>query len=184
MTFQLKSLGPYRIERSEEYAPGGSDSSYAEMVRVRGSKPKPPYFMVPSHLYKHSESELGLYLFERKNLWRALGKALNLKIDISGKEIMVNFPISLFPDIAKIVPFVRKAIRKIPYTEEEKRKMVLNLHKGRSSMTGGIDLKTVNSRGKASEDNLIPDGTSNPDNPDKKSHPINPQREVRNVRPV
>ena len=108
MTSQLKALGPYRIEKAEEYAPGGSESSYAEMVRVRGSKPKPPYFMVPSHLYKHSESELGLYLFERKNLWRALGKALNLKIDISGKEIMVNFPISLFPDVAKIVPFVRK----------------------------------------------------------------------------
>ena len=108
MTSQLKALGPYRIEKAEEYAPGGSESSYMEIIRVRGSSPDPPYSMVPSHLFKHSESELGLYMKERKNLWRALGKALNLKIDISGKEIMVNFPISLFPDVAKIVPFVKK----------------------------------------------------------------------------
>lgn len=182
MTFQLKTLGPYRIERSADNVLGAQDNSYAEMIRVRGSKPKPPYFMVPSHLYKYSESELGLYLNERKNLWRALGELLKIRIDVTDMEIMANFPIALFPDVAKIVPFVRKAIRKIPYTEEEKRKMVLNLRKGRSSMTGGIDLKTVNSRGKASEGNLIPDGTSNPDNPNKKPFSINSLKEVRNVR--
>ena len=108
MTFQLKTLGPYRIERSEDNIPGAQDNSYAEMIRVRGSKPEPPYFMVPSHLYKYSEYDLGLYLFERKNLWRELGKLLEIKIDISDREIMVNFPISLFPDVAKIVPFVKK----------------------------------------------------------------------------
>jgi hypothetical protein len=108
MTSQLKALGPYRIERSDEYIPGSSDNSYAEMIRVRGPKPKPPYFLVPSHIYKYSESEIGLYLNGRKNLWRALGKQLKVKIDISDREIMVNFPISLFPDVAKIVPFVKK----------------------------------------------------------------------------
>ena len=108
MTFQLKTLGPYRIERSEDNVPGAQDNSYAEMIRVKGSRPKPPYFMVPSHLYKYSESDMGLYLFERKNLWRELGKLLKVKIDISDREIMVNFPISLFPDVAKIVPFVKK----------------------------------------------------------------------------
>ena len=108
MTFLLKSLGAYRIERSDEYIPGSSDNSYAEMIRVRGPKPKPPYFLVPSHIYKYSESEIGLYLNGRKNLWRALGKQLKVKIDISDREIMVNFPISLFPDVAKIVPFVKK----------------------------------------------------------------------------
>ena len=108
MTFQLKTLGPYRIERGGNYIPGAQDNSYAEMIRVRGSKPEPPYFMVPSHLYKYSEYDLGLYLFERKNLWRELGKLLEIKIDISDSEIMVNFPISLFPDVAKIVPFVKK----------------------------------------------------------------------------
>ncbi len=108
MTFQLKTLGPYRIERSEEYVPGTQDNSYAEMIRVRGSSPDPPCFIVPSHLFKHSESELGLYLNDRKNLWRALRKLLKVRIDITDKEIMLNFPISLFPDVAKIVPFVRK----------------------------------------------------------------------------
>ena len=108
MTFQLKTLGPYRIERSEDNIPGAQDNSYAEMIRVKGSRPKPPYFMVPSHLYKYSESNMGLYLFERKNLWRELGKLLKVKIDISDREVMVNFPISLFPDVAKIVPFVKK----------------------------------------------------------------------------
>ena len=108
MTFQLKTLGPYRIEKAEEYAPGGSESSYAEIIRVRGSGPDPPCFMVPSHLFKHSESELGLYLNDRKNLWRALRKLLKVRIDITDKEIMLNFPISLFPDVAKIVPFVKK----------------------------------------------------------------------------
>ena len=108
MTFQLKTLGPYRIEKAEEYAPGGSESSYVEIIRVRGSGPDPPCFIVPSHLFKHSESELGLYLNDRKNLWRALRKLLKVRIDITDKEIMVNFPISLFPDVAKIVPFVRK----------------------------------------------------------------------------
>ena len=115
MTFQLKTLGPYRIERTEEYIPGAQDNTYTEMIRVRGSKPEPPYFMVPSHLYKYSEYDLGLYLFERKNLWRELGKLLEIKIDISDSEIMVNFPISLFPDVAKIVPFVKKrGSKKLP----------------------------------------------------------------------
>ena len=108
MTFYLKTLGPYRIERSVEYVPATQDNSYAEVIRVRGSMPDPPYFLVPSHLYKYSESELGLYLNDRKNLWRALGKLLNVKIDISDREIMLHFPVSLFREVAGIVPFVRK----------------------------------------------------------------------------
>ena len=106
--FQLKQVDPYRIEPTEEHIPGAQDNSYAEMIRVRGSKPEPPHYVVPSHLYKYSETELGLYLHERKNLWRELGKLLEIKIDISDREIMANFPISLFPDVAKIVPFVKK----------------------------------------------------------------------------
>ena len=140
MTFQLKSLGPFRIERSEEYISGAQDNSYAEMIRVKGSKPKPPFFLVPSHVFKYSEKELGLYLNERKNLWRPLGKLLKVKIDITDKEIMVHFPISLFPELVKVIPLVRKALRKKPYTEEEKRKLVLNLHKGLLSKARGINL--------------------------------------------
>ena len=108
MTFQLKSLGPFRIERTEEYISGAQDNSYAEMIRVKESKPEPPVFKVPSHLYKYSEKELGLYLNERKNLWRQLGELLDVEIDIHDAELTVSFPISKFPDVAKIVPFVKK----------------------------------------------------------------------------
>ena len=108
MTFRPGDLGPYRIERSEEYVPGGSDNSYAGMIRVRGSKLVPPFFMVPSHLYKHSETELGLYLKERKNIWRSLGKVLGEPVDIHEAELVLHFLISRFNDVARIVPFLRK----------------------------------------------------------------------------
>lgn len=156
MTFQLKSLGPYRIERTEEYIPGAQENSYAEMIRIRGSKPEPPVFMVPSHLYKYSESELGLYLKERKNLWRELGVLLGVEIDIHDNELMVNFPISMFPKVSEIVPFVRKTLRKNPLTEEEKRKMVLNLHRKRGPATVGMKQNDMNFNESASDGDSIP----------------------------
>lgn len=107
-----------------------------------------------------------------------MGKLLKVKIDISNKEIMVNFPISLFPEVSKIVPFVRKALRKTPYTEEEKRKLVLNLHKGLLSKSRGINLNGANSRGKDREGNLIPEAYPNPDVSDRKSYRMDLQREV------
>ncbi len=141
MTFQLKSLGPFRIEKSEEYVPGGQDNSYAEMIRVKGSKPEPPYFMVPSHLFKYSESELGLYLNERKNLWRQLGKLLKEHVDIHSEELMVHFPISMFPEVAKIVSFVRKRSRKTPLSEWE-RGRVSHLRSYRKDIMRQNDTKT------------------------------------------
>jgi len=128
MTFQLSRLGPFRVERSEEYIPGGLDNSYAEMIRVRGSKADPPIFMVPSHLYKYSETELGLYLKELKNRWRPLGRILDQRFDISGAELMIHFPISKFSEVAGIVPFVRKRTRIKPMTEDERRRATLNLN--------------------------------------------------------
>ena len=108
MTFKLEQLGPFRVEQTEDYKAKSHDNSYAEMIRVRGSKPKQPYFDVLSHVYKFSEKELGIYLKDHKNLWRQLGKLLNERIDISDEELMVHFSASLFPKIAKIVPFIRK----------------------------------------------------------------------------
>ena len=107
MTFELKQLGPYRIERTEDYD-YADDKSYAEMIRVRGSKPKPPIFLVPTHLYKCSESELALYMKDHKNLWRALGKLLREDIDIADEEIILRFSVAKFRDVARIVPFVSK----------------------------------------------------------------------------
>lgn len=117
---QLKQLDPFRVERTEEYIPGAADNTYTEMIRVRGTKPEPPYFVVPSHLYKYSETELGLYLHERKNLWRQLGRLLDIETEISDPELMVHFPISMFPDVAKIVPFVMKRARRTPLSELER----------------------------------------------------------------
>jgi len=108
MTFRLGMLGPYRVERTEEYISGGSDNSYAEMIRVRKSRDNPPIFQVPSHLYKYSETDLGLYLKEGKNLWRPLGRIVDQTIDISGTELMIHFPSYNFNEVAGIVPFVRK----------------------------------------------------------------------------
>ena len=177
MTFQLKSVGPYRIEPTEEYIPGAADNSYAEMIRVRGSKPEPPYFVVPSHLYKYSESELGLYLHERKNLWRELGKLLKARIDISDRETMVNFPISLFPDVAKIVPFVKKALRKNPLTEEEKRKIVLNLRKSLLSASRGMNLNGAKLREKDGGGKITQDDASTLANRTKNPIFVHSQRE-------
>jgi hypothetical protein len=107
MSFELKQLGPFKIERTEDYDLAG-DKSYAAMIRVRGSKPKAPVFMVPSHLYKYSGTELALYMKDHKNLWRPLGKLLNEDVDVSDEEIILIFPVSRFAEVAKIVPFMRK----------------------------------------------------------------------------
>jgi hypothetical protein len=138
--FQLKQLDPYRIERTEEYIPGAADNSYAEMIRVRGSKTEPPYFMVPSHLYKYSETEMGLYIHERKNLWRQLGKLLGIEIDISDPELMVHFPISMFTEVAKIVPFVRKRGSGTLSPEAIAKRDALNVkrHTDKMRQNGGI----------------------------------------------
>ncbi len=107
MTFQLKTLGSFKVERAKDWG-NDPDSSYSEMIRMKGSKIEPPKFLVPSHLYKYSDKELGLYLKDHKNLWRALGKLLNEEIDIHEAELMIHFPISTFPKVAQIVPFVKK----------------------------------------------------------------------------
>jgi hypothetical protein len=104
---ELKDLGPYRIERSEDWG-NDPDRSYAEMIRVRGSRSESPHFIIPSHLYKYSESELALYMKDRKNAWRSLGDLLNEEIEISEPEMILRFPLSRFPEVSRIVPFVRK----------------------------------------------------------------------------
>jgi hypothetical protein len=151
MTFRLGMLGPYRVERTEEYIPWGSDNSYAEMIRVRRSRANPPVFMVPSHLYKYSETEMGLYLKDHKNLWRPLGRILNERIDISDAELMIHFPIARFADIARIVPFVRKAVRKVPLTEEEKQNMVARMMHGRLLASGESDFNAPKTGGRIGE---------------------------------
>ncbi len=107
MTFALSQLGSFHVDRTEDYIEF-LDKSYVEMIRVRGSKPDPPYFKIPSHLYKYSKNELCLYLKDKKNLWLDLGKLNKEDIVISDQELILRFPISRFKDVAKIVPFVKK----------------------------------------------------------------------------
>jgi len=154
LTFQLGSLGPYRVERAEEYIPGGSGDSYAEMIRVRGSRPDPPIFMVPSHLYKYSETELGLYLKELKNRWRPLGRILDERIDIHDAELMIHFPISMFNEVAGIVPFVRKKTRIKPLTENERERAALTLKHYRLQYRNIIEQNEAKT-GKKAEEGMI-----------------------------
>jgi hypothetical protein len=131
MTFWLRDLGSqYKVEKTEDWdCCEGNEKSYGEMIRVRGSRPEPPYFMVPSHLYKYSETELGLYLKERKNLWRPLGRILNQNIDVHDTEIMIHFPIAKLADVAQIVPFVRKrGQRDLTESEKRDRRQRLGIH--------------------------------------------------------
>ena len=107
MTFRLSFLGQYRVERTEDYD-NYTDKSYSEIIRVRGSKSESPAFSMPSHIFKYSESELGLCLKDKKNKWRNLAKLLNSDIDISDEEIILVFPRSRFREVSRIMPLVRK----------------------------------------------------------------------------
>jgi hypothetical protein len=123
MTFKLEQLGPFRVEQTEDYKTKSHDNSYGEMIRAKGSKPKPPFFEVPSHVFKFSDKELGIYLHERKNKWRALSRLLNVSVDISDPEISIRFPVSKFGEVSKIIPFVRKKSRKTPSTDQERERV-------------------------------------------------------------
>lgn len=107
MTFQLKSLGPYRVERTEDPGDHG-DRSYSEIIRVKGSGPSPPGFLIPSHIYKYSESHIAIYLKDHKNAWRDLSRMLGQNIDISDEEIILTFPLSRFQDVAGVIPLIHK----------------------------------------------------------------------------
>lgn len=123
---KLKDLGTYRVERTEDYDLCSFDKSYCEIIRVKGSKTEDPIFKVVSHLYKFSESELALYLKDHKNLWRSLGKLFNFGIDISEEEAFFKFPVSMFSDVAKIIPFVKKR-GKVELTVDERQERINRL---------------------------------------------------------
>ena len=155
MTFQLKQLGQYRVEGSEEFIPKGDNNSYAEIIRVRGSSPEPLLFTIPSHLYKYSETELGLYLKDRKNAWDKLGKVLGIQIDRSNDELMLHFPIEKFQSVASIITFVKKR-GQMNLSEEEKAKRVKRLFN--SSHTPSKMSKTEsNSKGNPPSNIIIPE---------------------------
>lgn len=119
---ELKDLGKYKIERTEDYENArkdGLDISYYEMIRVKGSKPE-KCFTVASHLYKYSNNKLGLYLKDHKNYWKALGTLLNYDIDIADDEILFVFDGTKFKEVNKIIKFVKSKSRNTPLNEKER----------------------------------------------------------------
>ena len=152
-TFWLRDLGSeYMVERVKDDWDNceGEDKSYAEMIRVKGSRdsyrigkspltglPNRIYFM-PSNLYKYSETHLGLYMKDHQKLWPKLaeisGRA-NEALD-TWEEVFI-FPIEKFPEVAQIVQFRTK--RKISDAQRERLKnMMKTLNANRSKSRGEI----------------------------------------------
>ena len=116
---RLSDLGPFHVDRTEEYDECPFDKSFCEMIRVRGSKKEPGY-SIPSHVFQYSDSELALYLKDKKNKWIPLSKIANQDIDIRDDEIVIIFPIAKFHEISKVIPLVKKR-GKVDLSEDEKR---------------------------------------------------------------
>jgi len=166
-TFWLKDLGSqYKVERTEDWENcQGDEKSYGEMIRVKDSKPvfrkginpltvKPNriYYM-PSHLYKYSETELGLYVKDHKSVWPKLAKITREKYGkFDPHEEDFIFPIDKFPEVAKLIQFRQKrkppealieardrinTIRKSTYNGKNKRS---NFHGRESSSVISLDL--------------------------------------------
>ena len=108
-------------------------------------------FTIPSHIYKYSESELALYLKNHKNAWRDLSKVLDRRIDISDEEIILVFPASRFPDIARIIPLVHKKGRaEGSLTPQEMERARLNLVKKSPNKIDQKERKSIeNGQGRA-----------------------------------
>jgi len=149
-TFWLKDLGSqYKVERTEDWEDcEGDEKSYGEMIRVKDSKPvyrqgKDPltgkpnriYYM-PSHLYKYSEKELGLYMKDHKYLWPRLAEITKEdfgQFDTDEEDFI--FPMEKFPEVAKLVQFREK--RKI--SEEERKRLRENIAKVRAKRLKNTD---------------------------------------------
>jgi len=141
-TFWLRDLGSqYKVERTEDWEDcQGDEKSYGEMIRVKDSKPvfrkginpltgKPNriYYM-PSHLYKYSETEVGLYLKDHKSVWPKLAKITGEKYGkFDPHEEDFIFPIEKFPEVAKLIQFRQK--RKPPKAFIEARDRINTIRK-------------------------------------------------------
>ena len=103
----LNDLGPYKVEKAIDYGLL-DDHSWETIIKVKRSHPDPPFFPSESYLFKYSDHELGLYLKDRKNAWKDLSRILHVDIDIHEPEIILVFPVSMFQEIARVIPFRKK----------------------------------------------------------------------------
>jgi hypothetical protein len=139
----LRDLGPYKIEKAIDYGLL-EDRSLETIIKVKRSHPDPPFFPVESHLFKYSDRELGLYLKDRKNAWRDLSKILRIDIDIHEPEVILIFPVSMFKEIAKVIPF-RKKRGSATMTDAQKHDRILRLKTSRNGMQKGSRLNDKSS---------------------------------------
>ena len=139
----LRDLGPYKIEKAIDYGLL-EDRSLETIIKVKRSHPDPPFFPVESHLFKYSDMELGLYLKDRKNAWRDLSKILRIDIDIHEPEVILIFPVSMFKEIAKVIPF-RKKRGSATMTDAQKHDRILRLKTSRNGMQKGSRLNDKSS---------------------------------------
>ena len=139
----LRDLGPYKIEKAIDYGLL-EDRSLETIIKVKRSHPDPPFFPVESHLFKFSDRELGLYLKDRKNAWRDLSKILRIDIDIHEPEVILIFPVSMFKEIAKVIPF-RKKRGSATMTDAQKHDRILRLKTSRNGMQKGSRLNDKSS---------------------------------------
>jgi hypothetical protein len=156
-TFRLRDLGfQYKIEKTEDWEDSeGYERSYSEIIRVKDSEPvnhkgRNPltdklnkiYYM-PSHLYKYSERELGLYLKDHKQIWSQLARITGEQFnEFDRDEEDFVFPIEKFSEVAKFVQFRQK--RKPPNAFIEARDRINSIRK--STCKGKIDRSNFQER--------------------------------------
>ena len=131
------------MEKTEEY-PEIEDNTYAKMIR--GSKLEPPFFTVPSNLYKFSETALGIYFKDHKPLWKILRskrfKDVNgHEIDMHETEAIILIPVDRFNEIQIILFLIRKKILKTPLSEKEWERAA-HLRGYRNDIVGKIEPKS------------------------------------------
>ena len=152
----LKDLGKYKIEKTEDYDIARKDSldlSYYEMIRVRGSKPE-RNFKIPSNISKYSNNELLLYLKDHKRYWAQISKILDQQIDKDSEEAVFIFPYKEFYKIDKILHFVRKKSRNTEMNVNERKKARSNMEKINEKRRHIIENSNVNLSGKRLDDYL------------------------------
>ena len=140
----LNDIGPYKVEKAIDYDLL-EDRSYGFIIKVKRSHPEPPFFPSESYLFKYSEKELGLYLKDRKNVWRDLSRILRIDIDIHEPEIILVFPVSMFKEIAKLIPF-RKKRGSASLTDAQKHDRILRLKSPRNGRQNESRLNDKTSR--------------------------------------
>jgi len=164
-TFWLQDLGSqFKVEKTEDWEDcQGDEKSYGEMVRVKdslqtyrkGSSPltgKPNKILyMPSNLYKYSETELGLYMKDHRNLWPKLAEITGENFNgFDPDEEDFIFPIEKFPEIAKLVQFRQK--RKT--SESERERLRENMAKVRAKLSKSKDKISGNSKGSLNTNSL------------------------------